>query len=661
MSFFLCKPDVITRCLLLLCLTLVVSCSSSELPPQLPDSELDIDAPILVEALPKVSDVIAANAVIQFDFSEVLDKNSLTDSVNIYALKLRDINTSATADSSKFIVTDSDLRNKNLSVADRLITVTETVVVNETIDEDDFLITETIDVQNEIFVTRVRVGPGDGRFPLASLRSIVFSREVKDVSENDSINPITNEASTGNFLESDVLYSFGIGDGEFQAKNDVNTSFLFGSNSVGPTHFESLQNAGYLLWEQLFEDDVGDQVSALFSKGFDYSLQTFDSAPYRVDYIAALDSATSTLKSTVIDSSSDSFGETMCITWSNENGDTPTPLHQSIMVRCGNGIDYGERVVLDTFSLGSQISLLKILVLSDNHAFVSYVADNKHYIHDLSVDNTDVSMTDTITFGGGATIVNDVALTSVRRSNGTEQVVALVSVVETTAQPVARYQLISNEIALKGGVNLVNSLTLATSESSFSQLSVGFDQFGSGLGGWVQGVGNQQRLYTSRYDGNVWRSAVGVVKDGRGPITEGGVHVFEDGQSVFFWVQDIGTENQLMVQGLFEAAPFGGFSRPAPLMIDSSLGSISSVSFSGDREGNGFLLYDKAGSQVFSSRFLHNTLWDDAWSSPNLVSSEASVSALTASQILNDGRMVFAYPKNSAPYSTLETQVFSDY
>ena len=108
MSFFLCKPDVITRCLLLLCLTLVVSCSSSELPPQLPDSELDIDAPILVEALPKVSDVIAANAVIQFDFSEVLDKNSLTDSVNIYALKLRDINTSATADSSKFIVTDSD-------------------------------------------------------------------------------------------------------------------------------------------------------------------------------------------------------------------------------------------------------------------------------------------------------------------------------------------------------------------------------------------------------------------------------------------------------------------------------------------------------------------------------------------------------------------------
>lgn len=647
---------------LLLVFLLIVGCSSSDTGAVLPSSEVDSVAPQLIKVTPVQTEAIPANATIQFDFREVLDKASLAESLQVYARKNRDIYSSAIVGSSDFIAVDSDLRDKRVLTEDRLITVLDRVVLSETVDEDGVPVVETVDVVNEVFATRVLVEPGAARFPLSSVYSIVFSRQTKDVSQIDSIDPVTNELTTGNFLEAEIDYSFTIGDGSLQPGEIVNTSFLSGSNFVGTIQFESLDTSGFLFWEQLFQGSSGDDVKGLFSKGFDYDLQEFDTTPQRVDYIAVLDGSTTGVDSAVLDTSSDSLGNTLCAAWTNQDNNTP-PFQQSIMVRCGNGVDYGARIVLNAHLFGPQVSLLKIILLSEQSAFVSYVYDGVHYMYKLllSDDGVTVSLQDSETFGSGTVSVRDVAFARSTIAGASESVVALVSIVDSAAAPIDSYQLVSNQLVLDSGVISLNSSTLETSDTAYNQISIGFDQLGTGLGGWLQGGGSDQRLFTSRFDGTRWQSPVGVVKDGRGPINEGGVHVFEDGQAVFFWVQDIGSEEQLKVQGLFSTGGGASLSRPPVLTIASSLNTLSSLKFSGDREGNGVLFYELGDSLLQSIRFLHNTVWDDAWGSPELVSGAVKVESASVGQILEDGRMVFAYPRDSASYDSLETRIFSDY
>lgn len=643
-------------------LSLCAGCSSTDTGAVLPSSEIDQVAPRLVRSTPGETETLSANASVQFDFSEVLDKASLKDSVQLVAQKNRDIYSSAIVGSSDFVTVDSDFRKKSLSAEDRLITVEGIVVVGETVDEDDNVVFETIDIVNEVLATRVRVESGAGRFPLASILSVVFSRQTKDTSSIGSIDPVTNELTTGNFLETDFTYSFSIADGELNPPASLNTSFLSGSNFVGKTIFESLTAGGLLLWEQLFEVSPGDETKGLFSKTFDYDLQEFGATPMRLDYISTLDSATNGVDNVVLDSSSDSLGSTVCATWTNQDNDVP-PIQQSVMVRCGNGVDYSARVVLNAHVFGPQISLLKVILLSEQSAFVSYVYDDTYYMYKLllSQNGVAVSLQDSETFGSGSVAVRDVAVANSYRGGSSERIVALVSIVDSAAPVGESNQLVSNELILDSGSILVSSSTVQTSGNSFNQVSVGFDELGTGLASWLQGAGNDRRFYTSRYSGNLWQPPVGVVKDGRGPITEGGLHVFKDGQAAFFWVQDIGTEQQLRVQGLFASGGGGSLSRPPFLTVDSSLSAISSLKFSGDREGNGVLLYGLGGARLESIRFLHNTVWDDAWGSPELVASNANTDSASVGQILEDGRMVFSYPRNSASYDTLETRTFSDY
>lgn len=643
-------------------LSLCTGCSSSDTGAVLPSSEIDKVAPRLVRSTPSETEALSANASVQFDFSEVLDKASLDDSVKLVAQKNRDIYSSAIVGSSDFVTIDSDFRKKSLSAEDRLITVEGVVVVGETVDEDDNVVLETIDIVNELLATRVRVESGAGRFPLASILSVVFSRQTKDTSPIGSIDPVTNELTTGNFLEADFSYSFSIADGELNPPASVNTSFLSGSNFVGKTKFESLTAAGLLVWEQLFEVSPGDETKGLFSKTFDYDVQEFGATPMRLDYISTLDYATNGVDNVVLDSSSDSLGSTVCATWTNQDNDVP-PIQQSVMVRCGNGVDYSARVVLRAHVFGPQISLLKVILLSEQSAFVSYVYDGTYYMYKLllSQNGVAVSLQDSATFGSGSVAVRDVAVANSNEGSSSERIVALVSIVDSTAPAAERNRLVSNELILDSGSISVSSSTVETGGNSFNQVSIGFDELGTGLGSWLQGAGIDQRFYTSRYNGNFWQPSVGVVKDGRGPITEGGLHVFEDGQAAFFWVQDIGIEQQLRVQGLFSSGGGGSLSRPPFLTVDSNLSTISSLKFSGDREGNGVLLYDLGGARLESSRFLHNTVWDDAWGSPELVASNANTDSASVGQILDDGRMVFSYPRTSAPYDVLETRVFSDY
>ena len=641
----------------------VSGCSSSDIGATLPGAEQDTKPPSLITVIPNLNDgeMVETNSVFQFNFSERLDISSLTSGLKLYTRKLRNIFESASP-SADFIISDLDTRERLVETEDRLITVIDRVVLGEEVDDDGVVTEITTNVESEVFATRVNVSSDNGRFALASIYSIVFERSVKDTSSAASVDPTTGALSQGNFLNSTIRYNFSTDDGELQPSSMINTPFHSGSNFVGSIRFESLPDRGYMLWEQLFEETPGNSISGLLYKSFNYGTQEFSQTYGRLDYISSIDAGTSGVENNVLEFASDTQNSVACAVWSNQDNNI-APFQQSIMVRCGDGADWAPRLILNSHEFGPSVLSLKVLMLSETSAVVSYVYDGVQYIYKLLVGEgaSSVTVQDSTTFGSATLSVQGVALDNANKANGVEAAVAMVSLVDSSAPASERYRLVSNTLVLDSGVIDLTSTTVETGASIYNQITIGFDLLGTGFSGWLQGTGNDRRLFTSRFSGQFWQTPVGVVKDGRGPITEGGVHVFDDGQSAFYWVQDIGTERQLKVQGAFAVDGGASLARPSPQIVDSNSGSFSSLNFSGDREGNGLLYYGLQGTSFYSVRFLHNTSWDDAWGDPELVASSVKTDNISVGQVLNDGRMILAYPNTSATYDALEARAYSDY
>lgn len=647
----------------LVLLTLISGCSSSESAATLPGSLDDVTPPTLIATVPRdlQDSVINTRTVFQFDFDERLDEESVGAGVKLYANKSRNIFSSIDSDTGS-ISLEADLRERIVQVEDRLITVRESVVVGEEVDEDGVVTPVSKEVERELLATRVNLSPGGERFSLASTYSVVFDRSVRDISSIESIDPTTNLLARGNFLSGDLGFRFSTPDGELRSASSINTAYQSGANFVGKIEFDSLPSGGLLLWKQFFEETPSNGVSGIFYKTFDYATQDFSPTSDRLDYSGVLDIDTNSIDNNVLDFASDSEGSIACVTWSNQDSNV-APLQQSIMVRCGDGSIWGGRTIISSHLFDTAVESLSLLMLSDESAFVSYLYKGIQYIYKvaLSESGASVAVQSTASFGGATVEVQDVAVDISKKTNGAESVLALVAVIDSSASVQERYKLLSNEVIFQGDSISITNSSVESGPSIYSQVSVGVDHFGNGFGGWITGTGNDRRLYTSRFNGRFWQTPIGVVKDGRGPITEGSINVFNDGQAAFYWVQNTGSENQLKVQGAFAVDGGAALARPSPLIVDSSVNDFSSLRFSSDREGNGVLYYGLDNNFFFSVRFLHNKAWSEAWGAPEAVSPNVKMDKFSVSQILEDGRMIFAYVRDDAAYDVLEVRTYSDY
>jgi len=651
-------------------------CSSSNDGAVLPEVSYDENAPVVLGFTPSDldGDPLSGDAEIVVRFDERLDLESIDDSLTFNVRKLRDIYKNDIYDRNVAPALSIDSYIVDTTIENALITVEEQITEERLVISGFDEVIEDVVVDTRIVereATSIKIAPERVRLALATAFTYTFDRGLKDLSPIESVHPISQLRSTGNFIENNIEFVFQILDGEWNSASSVNTDSLAGNLSASSASFNSYGPGGALLWKQQYLNESSELKSGVYSKSYDAESQSFISSEARIDYLADLDSATSLANHDVLDQAVDSYDEHACIAWTNLDS-TVAPITTSVLLRCLDESQNAPRIVLTTLPGQPQIFDLNVEMLSDSRGVVTFRTDGVLYVYAFNVDEQSaaVVVADSLTFGDS---INDIVGDSVISASGTSGGESFFGVVYTSDRSADAsvdddYAVSHVELAHTGselrivsgiGSELNNGIVDSGSES-YSNLSLGFDYRGAGFAGWLRGSGIDQTLYTARYDGNIWGNPASVPKNGLGAITAGEVFVYTDGQASFAWVQDTGSGYELKVQGYHAVDGGSSFTRPSAQTLDTSTQTFEYIDIVGDRQGNAMLHFYRAGS-LYTSRFLHNTHWVDAWASPELITNTSRDGSASIGTIFEDGRLVLSYVDDSDTFDEVVARTFSDF
>jgi hypothetical protein len=204
----------------------------------------------------------------------------------------------------------------------------------------------------------------------------------------------------------------------------------------------------------------------------------------------------------------------------------------------------------------------------------------------------------------------------------------------------------------------MSSLELERGGTQYERLSLGFDFLGRGLAGWIKGAGSERLFFTSRFGGVTWNTAIPVSKLGYGIISDGEVFVFEDGQSIYAWIEAAGGTSKVIVQGLFPDDGVSRFVRPSALQLYSAP-EVGGILVVGDREGNALVSFH-AGGRNYAVRFRQNVAWESAWNDADDVGVYSGIRPVLR-QIRRDGRMALLNKRSLMSYDEVSLRMFSDF
>jgi hypothetical protein len=204
----------------------------------------------------------------------------------------------------------------------------------------------------------------------------------------------------------------------------------------------------------------------------------------------------------------------------------------------------------------------------------------------------------------------------------------------------------------------MSSLELERGGTQYERLSLGFDFLGRGLAGWIKGAGSERLFFTSRFGGVTWNTAIPVSKLGYGIISDGEVFVYEDGQSIYAWIEAAGGTSKVIVQGLFPDDGVSRFVRPSALQLYSAP-EVGGILVVGDREGNALVSFHAVGRN-YAVRFRQNVAWESAWNDADDVGVYSGIRPVLR-QIRRDGRMALLNKRSLMSYDEVSLRMFSDF
>ncbi|WP_197473492.1 hypothetical protein, partial [Oleiphilus sp. HI0066] len=198
------------------------------------------------------------------------------------------------------------------------------------------------------------------------------------------------------------------------------------------------------------------------------------------------------------------------------------------------------------------------------------------------------------------------------------------------------------------------------SVSSLSKAELGFDASGFGVAAWLEGASSSTRLKVSRFNGFRWNDPV-TVNPSQGDITDKRLSVFQDGQSLFAWVEKGVSTSFIKSQGYFPIDGANAYSLVPVQTIDSLSGDYTGLQLSADREGNAHLAVSAQGSFLTTFRFLHNIEWNEAWSDAETITNNSKANVYEVEMIKKDGRSLMLYANEALSYDRFYAQPFSDF
>jgi len=648
------------------------SCSSSNDGTVLPDRVQDDTAPKLLSISPPESadQIVPTSARFTLEFDELLDFDSIVDNTELLATKGRDIYSLSAIGSSEYVDSVLDQRGLSLSASPQLITVNEQEVVREYTDEDGALQTETRTVTFERLATKLSIIPTN-RLSLASNYALRLREGLKDVSPINSVSPIDESQTTGNYIDAKIERFFGTADGSWRVPIDVNLPFHTDSNFVASASFSTTPVVGNIFWLQSSGVAPAPQVTQLYSRTYNQGLQSFDAPGIRFDYMSSIDTAPNVGADEVVTEYATAFSSfagvsemdhssRQCATWINR--DSSSPLSSTVYARCSDGQGYSPRVLIS--NLTGTINDLFIHIVNSEWLVVGFVHNGVVRLHSLAYRTGSLTAESAGSYDLAGRYVHDVA--SVQQGLSNYAAVAdntslLLTVEDSSAGLTDKHAIVNliYELDESGGLSFTTQ-EVNRGQSMYSSVEFGLSRLGVGFASWLTGVGDLD-LYTSVFDTNVWQAAIKAPKVGGGTILSVRHFVFVDGQALYAWVQRAGGLYYLKVQGLLYADGNYSYARPSVYTLTEGAATISNLNVVGDREGNAFVSFDYLGTEHRAVRFLHNYPWLESWSNVERVAVEARAGSARLAPILEDGRMTMLYIDDADAYDALKLIPFSDF
>lgn len=631
----------------------LAACSSQNDGSSLPAKSFDSIAPKVERIDPPETEgnFVATNSIFQFYYNELLDIPSLEDQIKLTASKTRSIYETAQLGFRDFNVYEQDERSVSILHQEELYTSIREEVIRTDIDENGVEQRETRTIIEELPRSVVTIVP-EGRLALWSLYSLKLESGIKDISQIESFSPVDGSPTTGNFAAQSSL-QFGTEDGAWRQAVDVNDAYLSSGYEVGALDYVSDLNTGLVFWVQ--QSTGANGFSHLFVRAFDQDSQTLASSSQRIDYISAIDGP-SNVSDNVLAFASDAELANYCVAWVYQE----SVMEQGVYARCGSNSIFFDRVAVASHSTSEAVQSLEVYMVDDEFGYVTYLYEGAVYAYLFSVNDVgSVTILDSQVFGGATVEISEFA--GALRSFGQGVELNIVYSAFESDLPISEQYSVGHVRYL---IDTNRELTIVSqvierSGSAFQALSSGYDYLGRGFAAWSRGSGIARQFYTANYSGVSWVAPVGVLKDGRGPIVDGSIFVFEDGQALFSWVQEVNGSYQVKVQGQFPNDPDFGFVRPSVLEIRESFSQTSGIQVIGDREGNAIMLFHDS-SSTYAVRFRQNIEWDNAWGDPVRLGNYSG-SSPRIEMILSDGRIALTDKEWRDGYDAFLLRLFSDF
>ena len=614
--------------LFLMCFVLS-ACSSSSATAELDNVSIDVESPEVFSNLPSQGDIdIETDQAFTLTFSELMDHDSLIRAITL-------------VEEPKVAAADSVSAAVNVPI--------QMAISDVVLSSTDPLSGRPVDIE----ATEVRVTPASGRLSLDRRFRVIVDESAKDISSNETVDPVTSDAAVGNFIETEFSARYETLPGAWESE-PIEHSLAIDEDFYIQSVTTRKSGEPAAIWAYSNASSVSD---SLIAGVFDPATSSWFGPESTTDVYDAIPPVTNDL-----DQQQVSGAIFQLVIAAGENGTLLVLWQQKRLSSDSFGVFYNYFDGTSWLDRSAEVSSPSMLYDARFPKAVSL--NNGAFLLSWSQDTlTDSEVQYRLLVPGGTELLGSIA--SVPGSEA--PLVTDLKLFSYGDQARVFWLagdgdlgLYSSLFSVSRGFGAITSVSSLVSPANTVLGAVGkFDAAmntsGDGYVAWSQLEGSRTDLFRAVIQNDVVGVTEYVESDNRGDVTSPNVAVSEEGAVQVMWIQDQAVavdvvDNRIMVASKLKDA---GWSARVGAIHSGGLFLPNGLF---DSKGNFYAFWDSTVNNVQQSERYDAQL--QTWSSTGIVGQRFSaVSASSGATVLNDGRMLLVQlalsNANYAPFSTL--------
>jgi len=605
------------------------ACSSSSATAELDNVSIDVESPEVFSNSPSQGDIdIETDQAFTLTFSELMDHDSLIRAITL-------------VEEPKVSAADSNAVAVNVPI--------QMAISDVVLSSTDPLSGRPIDIE----ATEVLVTPASGRLSLDRRFRVIVDESAKDISRNETVDPVTSDAAVGNFIEREFSARYETLPGAWES-DPIEHALAIDEDFYIQSVTTRKSGEPSAIWAYANSSGAAD---GLIAGVFDPVTTSWFGPESTTDAYDAIPPVTNEL-----DQQQVSGAIFQLAIAAGEDGALLILWQQKRLSSDSFGVFYNYFDGTSWLDRSAEVSSPSTLYDARFPKAVSL--NNGSFLLSWSQETlTDSEVQYRLLVPGGAELLGSIA--SVPGSEDPR--VTDLKLFSYGDQARAFWLggdgalgLYSSLFSVSRGFGAITSVSSLVSPSNTALGAVGkFDAAmntsGDGYVAWSQLEGSRTDLFRAAIQNDGVAATEYIESDNRGDVTSPSVAVSEEGAVQIMWIQDQAVavdvvDNRIMVASKLKDS---GWSARVGAIHSGTLFLPNGLF---DSKGNFYAFWDSTVNNVQQSERYDAQL--QAWSSTGIVGQRFSaVSASSGVTVLNDGRMLLVQlalsNANYAPFSTL--------